>query len=70
VRHTRIIDQRLRDADGNVIGDVNAVIAVNAGEPGGSHTHVQSHSRIVQQSARRAKAAASPQQADDDKEDA
>ncbi|HEV2777390.1 MAG TPA: hypothetical protein VGV90_17505 [Solirubrobacteraceae bacterium] len=46
----RIIRKQLRDADGSVIGDVNAAIAANVGEPGGSETHVTSHSRIVQSS--------------------
>ena len=44
----RIIRKRLVDADGNPVGDVNAALAVNVGEPGGSETHVSSHSRIVQ----------------------
>lgn len=44
----RIIRKRLHDADGAVIGDVNAAIAANIGEPGGSETHVESHSLIVQ----------------------
>ena len=74
VRLNRIIKKRLRNADGSVIGDVNAAIAVNTGEPGGSETHVSSHSRIVQ-STRSAQAPettrpASPTEADDPKEDA
>jgi len=44
----RIIRKRLHDSEGNPIGDVNAALAVNVGEPGGSETHVSSHSRIVQ----------------------
>lgn len=48
VRLNRIIEKRLRDSDGNAIGDVNAAIAVNVGEPGGSETHVSSHTRVVQ----------------------
>jgi hypothetical protein len=48
VRLNRIIEKRLRDSDGKAIGDVNAAIAVNVGEPGGSETHVSSHTRIVQ----------------------
>ena len=46
----RIIRKRLVDADGTPVGDVNAALAVNVGEPGGSETHVSSHSRIVQTS--------------------
>ena len=46
----RIIRKRLVDADGTPIGDVNAAVAINVGEPGGSETHVSSHSRIVQTS--------------------
>ena len=64
----RIINQRLRDAEGKVIGDVNAAVAVNAGEPGGSHTHVESHSRIVQST--RSARAKTPREQADDKEDA
>ncbi len=44
----RIIRKRLHDCDGAPIGDVNAALAVNVGETGGSETHVSSHSRIVQ----------------------
>ena len=46
----RIIRKRLVDADGTPVGDVNAAVAVNVGEPGGSETHVSSHSCIVQTS--------------------
>ena len=67
VKLHRIINQRLRDAEGKVIGDVNAAVAVNAGEPGGSHTHVESHSRIVQRT-RDARATAPPEQADDEED--
>jgi hypothetical protein len=79
VRLNRIIEKRLRDTDGNAIGDVNAAIAVNVGEPGGSETHVRSHSRIVQRT-RGAQAEtttsesrtrpAPPPEADEPKEDA
>jgi hypothetical protein len=48
VRLSEYIQKRLRDSDGTAIGDVNAAIAVNVGEPGGSETHVSSHSRVVQ----------------------
>jgi hypothetical protein len=52
VKLNRIIRKRLLDADGKPIGDVNAALAVNVGEPGASETHVSSHShsRIVQSS--------------------
>ena len=46
----RIIRKRLIDSDGNPIGDVNAAVAVNVGEAGGSEAHVSSHSRVVQTS--------------------
>jgi len=48
VKFNRTIRKRLLDSDGSTIGDVNAAIAVNVGEPGGSEAHVTSHSRIVQ----------------------
>jgi hypothetical protein len=79
VRLSEYIAKRLRDADGNPIGDVNAVIAVNVGEDGGTETHVSSHSRIVQRT-RSAQARtrtsvsrtspAPPPEADEPKEDA
>lgn len=74
----RIIRKQLRDSDGSVIGDVNAAVAMNVGEPGGSETHVSSDIRIVQ-STRRAEAHTSsesrtrpapPTEADEPKEDA
>jgi hypothetical protein len=46
----RIIRKRLHDADGNVRGDLSAVLAANVGESGGSEAHVRSHTRIVQTS--------------------
>jgi hypothetical protein len=74
VRINRIIKRRLQDDDGNVIGDVNAAVAVNVGEPGGSETHVHSHSRIVQSTrstrARKPTRPEPPAAADDPKEDA
>jgi hypothetical protein len=48
VKVNRIIRKQLHDADGTVVGDVNAAIAANVGESGGAHTHVSSHTRIVQ----------------------
>ena len=75
VRINRIIKRRLQDADGNDVGDLNAAIAVNVGEAGGSTTHVESHSRIVQRSGNAAQARTPPppdppSPADDPKEDA
>ena len=48
MRLNRIIRKRLHDSDGSVIGDVNAAVAMNVGEPGGSHSHICSHTKIVQ----------------------
>jgi hypothetical protein len=48
VKLNRIIRKRLRAADGSAAGDLHAALAVNVGEPGGSHAHVSSHTRIVQ----------------------
>lgn len=66
----RIIKKRLLDSDGNAIGDVNAAIAVNVGEPGGSETHVSSHSRVVQRTrkAQTRTSPAPPPEADEPKE--
>ncbi len=74
VKRKRIIRKHLQDSDGATIGDVNAVIAVNVGEPGGSQTHVASHARVVQRArAGQASETVAPQppvEADDPKEDA
>ena len=74
VKLHRLIRRQLRDAGGSVIGDVNAAIAMNVGEPAGSQTHVVSHSRVVQRTggAEQPQPPAPPQQADDHdpKEDA
>jgi hypothetical protein len=48
VKLHRTIRKRLHDSDGSVVGDVNVAVAASVGEPGGSHTHVSSHSRVVQ----------------------
>ena len=74
----RIIRKRLVDADGNPVGDVNAALAVNVGEPGGSETHVSSDICIVQSTSRAEAHTSSesrtrpapPTQADEPKEDA
>ncbi len=50
VKLNRIIRKRLLDSEGKPIGDVNAAVAVNVGEAGGSESHVSSHTRIVQSS--------------------
>lgn len=74
MRLNRIIRKRLQDSDGSTIGDVNAAIAVNVGEAGGSETHVASHARVVQRTragqANTTTRAASPTEADKPKEDA
>ena len=74
VRINRIIRKRLQDADGRVVGDVNAAVSVNVSEPGGSTTHVESHSHIVQSTrstqARTPTRPDPPSPADDPKEDA
>lgn len=74
MRLNRTIRKRLHDSDGSVIGDVNAAIAVNVGEPGGSHTHVESHTRVVQrtrseQASDRDRPATAPGADDEPKED-
>ena len=48
VKFNRTIRKRLRSADGSASGDLHAALAVNVGEPGDSHAHVSSHTRIVQ----------------------
>ncbi|MEA2156033.1 MAG: hypothetical protein QOE11_2173 [Solirubrobacteraceae bacterium] len=58
-----------------MIGDLDAAIAVNVGEPGGSQTHAVSHSHVVQstritQSRTKRDGPAAAPQADDPKEDA
>jgi hypothetical protein len=70
VRLNRTIRKQLRDADGTVVGDVNVAIAANVGEPGGSQTHVSSHSRVVQSTSDDKRSPAAPPQADETKEDA
>jgi hypothetical protein len=54
VEWRKVISERIRRSDGgvNVVGDVNAVVAGNVDEKGGSHTHVSSKQRIVQRSRR------------------
>jgi hypothetical protein len=73
VRLNRIVRKRLRDADGEVVGDVNAAIAVNVGEAAGSEVHVSSNSRIVQGAsgarAQERRSAAPPTEPDERKED-
>jgi hypothetical protein len=80
VKLNRIIEKRLRDSDGRAIGDVNAAIAVNVGEPSGSESHVSSHTRVVQRtrsaqaqtrtSASRTRPAPPPEAGEPHKEDA
>lgn len=52
MRVNRIIQKRIRrDKDGvNVVGDVNAAIAANAGESNTSRSQVISRHRVVQRS--------------------
>ena len=74
MRINRIISRRLRDSRGAVVGDVNAAIAMNVGEPGGSEIHASSHSRVVQSSGtrggQRTTDVARPTEPDERKEDA
>lgn len=74
MRLNRIIRKRLHDSDGTAIGDVNAAIAMNVGEPGGSETHVSSYSRVVQRTrsgqANEPNRPTPPSRADEPKEDA
>jgi hypothetical protein len=51
MRFSKLIQRRIRKHGRGVdlIGDVNAAIAANVGEPG-AHTHVSSSQRIVQRS--------------------
>ena len=48
VKLNRTIRKRLHGPDGTVVGDASIAIAANVGEPGATHTHVSSHSHVVQ----------------------